>query len=279
MQYVNCNLCGIDETSLITIQNNFKIVQCKQCGLVYINPQPDREELIKLYDTYHQRDEKDEHSWLKLMEGNFREVTVFLNRRFPDRGSLLDIGCAYGHFIAMMKGHGWSVKGIDPSAKALHHAREKGLDVIETTIDDSDFPACSFNVITAFYVLEHLFDPLSALKKIFHMLKPDGVLVLRVPHTTPIVKFLSRFNLRNNLYDTPFHLYDFSPETIRLLLNKAGFSSINIKPGSPTLPAKYAERVISVVSGNLSKILFGISGGRLLLPGTSKTVIAAKSAI
>jgi hypothetical protein len=73
-----------------------------------------------------------------------------------------------------------------------------------------------------------------------------------------------------------FHLYDFSPKTITLLLEKSRFSKIRVIPGSPTLPAKHFERIISIFSGTLSKMLFAATAGRLLLPGTSKTVLASK---
>ncbi|MBI5026547.1 MAG: class I SAM-dependent methyltransferase [Nitrospirae bacterium] len=276
MKHVNCNLCGIDKTRLIAIQNEYKVVQCPDCGLVYVNPRPTTDMLIKLYNDYHQRGGKDEHSWAMLMEGNFKEVSVFLNKLFHERGNLLDIGCAYGHFIEMMKGYGWSVTGIDPSSEAIASARKKDLHVFETTIEDAVFPEASFDAVTAFYILEHLADPLSALKKIFNILKPGGIVVLRIPHTTPVVKFLTFFGIKNNLYDLPYHLYDFSPETIRLLLEKAGFSLISVRPGRPTLPKRYVERLISIVSGNFSRFIFAVSMSKLLLPGTSKTVIATR---
>lgn len=276
MQYVDCNLCGIDKTHLIVVQNGYKVVQCTECGLVYVNPRPTTDMLIKLYADYHQRDGKNEYSWAVLMKDNFKEVAAILNKLFPEKGNILDIGCAYGHFINIMKIHGWSVIGIDPSADAVASAERKNLSVLQTVLEDAVFPEASFDAITAFYVLEHLSDPYFALKKIFSMLKPQGVIILRIPHTTPIVKFLDFFGIRNNLYDLPYHLYDFSPNTIKLLLEKAGFSLISVMNGRPTFPKKYAERLISIISGNFSHLLFTVSMGRLLLPGTSKTVIAVR---
>lgn len=278
MQSVNCNLCGADDTRMVAIQNDYRMVKCRHCGLIYVNPRPTSDLLIKLYNDYHQRDGKDEHTWARLMEKNFMGIATMLNRMFPEKGNILDIGCGYGHFIGMMKDYGWSASGIDPSSRTIDYANAKGLTVIKTTIDDAAFAEGSFNAVTAFYVLEHLFDPLSALKKVFKILKPGGVVVLRVPHTTPIVKLLSLFNIKNNLYDLPFHLYDFSPRSIRQLLEKAGFTSVKVIPGSPTSPEKYGEWAISLASGALANALFAVSRGAILLPGTSKTVIAQKPA-
>ncbi|KKO18984.1 MAG: class I SAM-dependent methyltransferase [Candidatus Brocadia sp.] len=276
MKYVNCNLCNADDTFLVTTQNGYKIVRCKSCGLVYVNPRPDNEALKHLYDEYHQRNGKDVNDWAKLMGKNFKEILLFLNKALPDKGKLLDIGCGYGHFIEIMKQQGWSVYGIDLSPKVLLYAKEKGLDVLETSIDDVSVPDEYFDVVTAFYVLEHVTNPLHVLKNMYKMLKPCGILVLRVPHTTPIIRILSFFRIKNNLYDTPYHLFDYSPEIIIQLLKKAGFSSVKVTPGSPTIPANVFEMIVSVVSGSLSKFLFAISAGKFLLPGISKTIFAFK---
>ncbi len=277
LQYVNCNICGFDETHIITIQNGYKVVKCKKCNLVYVNPRLTQKAITELYNDYHQRNGKDEHTWALLMRKNFEDTSAMLNRMFPEKGKLLDVGCGYGHFIEIMNNYGWSAIGIDPSSKTIDYAKQKKLVVMETTIDDAEFPDSFFDAVTAFYVLEHLIDPLAALKKIFMMLKAGGVLVLRVPYTTPIVKLFSFLSIKNNLYDLPYHLYDFSPRTINLLLEKAGFSSRRVIPGRPTLPQKYKERIISITSSTFSRFLFSISIGKILLPGVSTTIIASKS--
>ena len=276
LKYVKCNSCGKDEPYMITTQNDYKVVKCMNCGLVYVNHRPDQKTLNLLYNDYHKRGEKDELAWSRLMWMNFEKVSSFLNRKFPEKGKILDIGCGYGHFIELMRDYGWSVQGIEPSSKTIDCAKKKGLNVIETTIDDASFSDSLFDAVTMFYVLEHLSDPFSALKKIFRMLKPDGVLVIRVPHTTPIVKLLSIFKIKNNLYDPPFHLYDFSPKTIRQMLKGTEFCSIKVIPGEPTSPPSFWQSVISVSSGYTAKLLYNISGGTFLIPGISKTIIAMK---
>lgn len=277
MQHINCNLCGADEAGLVAIQNDYRMVECRRCGLVYADPRPTPEFLIELYNSYHQRGSKDEHSWERLMAPNFSEVSDLLDDMLPGKGRLLDIGCGYGHFVRIMQNRGWAASGIEPSERTSAYALSRGLDVDRTVIEDVSFPENSFDAITAFYVLEHLFDPLAALNKIRKLLKPGGVLVLRVPHTTPIVKVLGRIGIKNNLYDLPFHLYDFSPDTITRLLEKAGFGGIKVTPGCPTIPPRRAERFVSLVSGMVARFLYVASGDSLLMPGTSKTVIASKS--
>ncbi|MEK7852252.1 MAG: hypothetical protein AAB243_00480, partial [Planctomycetota bacterium] len=66
-------------------------------------------------------------------------------------------------------------------------------------------------------------------------------------------------------------------KTIRLLLKKAGFSAIWVTPGRPTVPGRLIESAISLTSGGLSQMLYTASMGKLLFPGTSKTIIAIKT--
>ena len=70
-------------------------------------------------------------------------------------------------------------------------------------------PGNEFDVITLFYVIEHLVDPADMLQSVFHLLKPGGLVLLRWPHTTPIVRLLGPFARKLDLYHTPYHLSTF----------------------------------------------------------------------
>jgi SAM-dependent methyltransferase len=193
-------------------------------------------------------------------------------------GRLLDIGCGFGDFVALMQTKGWRAAGLDPSENAVAAATRKGIPVSRGTLEAFDAPAGTFDAITMFYVLEHLPDPMGALKKAYDLLLPGGTLVARVPHTTPIVRMLSPFGMGASLYDAPYHLYDFPPSVLGEMLRKAGFIEVRTFPGRPTCPTGLGARLASRVFGELAKVLYTASGGRFLLPGVSKTTIARKPA-
>jgi 2-polyprenyl-3-methyl-5-hydroxy-6-metoxy-1,4-benzoquinol methylase len=251
------------------------MVECKNCGFIYANPRPDWETLKELYQTYHSRNSKGMKSWAELMDRIFKETACFISNQFPYSGKLLDIGCGYGHFIDIMESYGWDAYGLEPSS-AVSCARTKLLKVAHGTLDDVRYNPNSFDVITMFYVLEHLIDPVGVLLKVNNILKPGGILILRAPHSTPIVRLLSILGIENNLYDLPFHLSDFSPETIRRILEKTGFKAIRTFPGEFTRPNNFLERSIATFTGEVAKILYWLSLRRFLLPGVSKTTIAEK---
>jgi hypothetical protein len=84
--------------------------------------------------------------------------------------------------------------------------------------------------------------------------------------------------INNHLYHLPFHLSDFSPKTMRRALAQTGFARIKTVIGGFTVPPYPAGQWAGIIFGNLAEILCQLSGGRIMLPGVSKTTIARKVA-
>lgn len=276
MRNCNCILCGSNKAETILTYRGYSMVECKHCRLVYQNPRHDQAELNRLYKTYHIRNDKGPENWWNLMKRIFKNTSLLISRYYPDGGSVLDIGCGYGHFLWIMKQKNWVVHGVDPSPETVMYARAKGLRVFEGNFEEFDMQPASFNVITMFYVLEHLLDPISALKKAWDLLKTGGMLVIRVPHTTPIIKLLKVFHIQNNLYDLPFHIYDYSPKTLRELLKKAGFTDVKVFTGHPTSPPALLTKLFSIFFGYVAYFIDKVSFSKILVPGVSKTAVAFK---
>jgi SAM-dependent methyltransferase len=275
---VPCNLCGGDDAELQAVQRGFRVVRCRRCGLVYVNPRPATEALPACYAAYHARGGKDEASWERLMARVFREAAnVFdSSRNGNGPGRILDVGCGFGGFTALMRRRGWDAEGIDPSPAAVESANLRNVPVRLARFEELKPGGRPYDGIALFYVLEHLPDPMGALQRAFALLAPEGTLLLRVPHTAPIVRMLSPFGLGGELFDPPFHLYDFSPPVLRRMLSAAGFASIRTFPGEPTVPHEWGARLAAATFGAAARILHAASGSVLLLPGVSKTTIAKK---
>lgn len=272
----SCILCGASKRLPLTVQNSYSVVECASCGFVYVSPRPAEGEYERLYVDYLPQKMEDPYAWKRYMRLVFSETADRIEAALPEKGRCLDIGCGFGFFVEEMKGRGWEAFGIDISRTAVEFARSIGLDSRLGTIEEPGFAEGSFDAITMFYVLEHLTDPLDALRRVKALLKPGGVLAIRVPHTTPIVRLLDLFRIKNNLYDPPFHLSDFSPESARRILEKAGFTGIDQIIGGATLPPKAGPYMVSVAFNTAAELLYRLSAGRLLLPGVSKTTLARK---
>jgi SAM-dependent methyltransferase len=277
-EFIPCNLCETNDAERLATQRGFPIVRCRGCGLVYVNPRPPADSLLSLYADYHARNGGDEASWERLMSRIFRESVDLLNatRNGSRRPRLLDVGCGFGSFVAAMRERGWDADGVDPSPAVVAAAARKGLPVRLGTLEELRGERGIYDAVTMFYVLEHLSDPMRALMKASHLLAPGGTLLIRVPHTTPIVRLVSPLGLGRTLYDPPFHLYDFSPAVLREMLRRAGFVHVRTFPGKSTVPSRLGQRIASTLFGALAAGLHALTRGVILLPGVSKTTIARK---
>ena len=276
MEEVECPLCGGTKSLPLHQESSSRMVRCSSCGFIYLNPRPTGDALLRFYQDYLPEDESSVEAWQRMMQSIFQKAANLIER-CKKRGRLLDVGAGFGFFLSEMRGRGWEVVGVEISQKAIDHAKHSlGLTVYPGPLERIAFPESDFDVVSGFYVIEHLPDPMAFLKECYRILKPGGLLLLRYPHTTPIKNLLRFFGIENHLYDLPAHLSDFSPEMIQQCLEKAGFKEWNHFIGGYTLPREPGKKTASSVFGNLSEALFHISGKRFLLPGVSKTVLAFK---
>lgn len=277
-KYTSCLICKSTHFQVIHRKEPWEYIQCQNCRLVSLHPKPDGKGVLNNYDTYLPVHLKEIDKWRKMMKPVIdTSAELILSRCGSGTRNLLDIGCGFGFFLNDMKSRGWSVKGIEISKTGREYA-EKHLyiEVYSKPLEELALPENYFDVITLFYVIEHVLDVSSLLKKVNRILKPGGLILLRWPHTTPIVKFLGPLASRMDLYHTPYHLYDFSKQTMERLLDATGFESIETVIGGYTLPPSSYSRWPSFIFGNLGELLFFVSRGRFLFPGVSKTTLATK---
>lgn len=227
MEYVDCNLCNSNEYKLFKKINGYRLVKCKQCELVYLNPRPTQQEIGEKYSAeYHikrllRKEPKTAREIEEKISKNIGRAEEII-KQFGNKGKLLDIGCGTGFFIACLKKYGWDVAGVEISEWASKFAKKKlGLNVFTGSVEEIEFDD-RFNVITMYHILEHLPDPVRTLKRVSELLARDGVLIIKGPNLASFDRIWHGKKWRG--YDLPFHLYHFTPETYRALLEKAGFS-------------------------------------------------------
>lgn len=276
MEEIDCPFCGGPKHLLLHREDSLQMVRCSSCRFIYLNPRPTSRSLLRFYQDYLPEDESSVEAWQRMMQSIFQKAANLIER-YKKRGRLLDVGAGFGFFLSEMRGRGWEVVGVEISRKAMDYAKDVlGLTLHLGPLEKVGFPESDFDVVSGFYVIEHLPDPMAFLKECYRILKPGGLLLLRYPHTTPVKNLLRFFGIENRLYDLPAHLSDFSPEMIQQCLEKAGFKEWNHFMGGYTLPQEPGKKIASSVFGNLSEALFHMSGKRFLLPGVSKTVLAFK---
>jgi 2-polyprenyl-3-methyl-5-hydroxy-6-metoxy-1,4-benzoquinol methylase len=232
--YTHCPVCGANEFSeFLTCkdhtvsQENFSIVSCNSCSFKFTNPRPLDQDL----GAYYQSEDYISHSNTKKglisqLYHRVRKTTlkhkVQLVSGYVSRGTILDYGCGTGAFLQSCIDSGWKGFGMEPDKGARQFAFESGLNVSENKeMLESKTPDLKFNAITLWHVLEHVTDLEETLKFFRAKLSREGVLIIAVPnHTSFDAKF---YGEHWAAYDVPRHLYHFSPDTLKLLLEKNGF--------------------------------------------------------
>ena len=145
-------------------------------------------------------------------------------RQFPrwrKGGRALDVGCGSGQFLALLKKQGWETAGVDVSAAAAAAAeRAYGISVRVGEIMACRPEDGRFDFINMSHVIEHMYDPLGALRSAKELLSGDGEIYVETPNAA------SRNARVMGPYwypwDAPRHLYLFDPITFRLLASNAG---------------------------------------------------------
>jgi len=234
--------------------------------------------LMEYYRDYLSDTPEDISKWEAMTKPIIAKSADLINSRSRTGGKkILDIGCGYGFLLKEMKARGWDVQGLEVSQTGREYAqRNWNIPVYSNPLEYLKLPANTFDVVTLLYVIEHVFNPLSLLNEINRVLKQKGFVLLRWPHTTPMVKILGPLSKKLDLYHTPYHLYDFSPKTIERLLFLAGFNSVETIISGHSMPADWLSRCSSMVFGKLSDFLFRFFKGKFLLPGISKMTLAFK---
>ncbi len=233
-----CILCGRSQSSRAVTVGSHDYVRCRGCGLLSVRPFPNIHDLLSFYDD---RSESfvdpsvDPSGEDRVHRVRFAEELDRIEEHCR-RGRVLDIGCAWGFFLAQCKERGWDTKGVDLShVQADYAGRRFGLDVFTGPLQDARFPAGHFDVVTMWHVFEHFHDPLGALREVKRVLKGDGTVVIAVP--TPI-------SAPDYVFESmPLHLYYYDEDTLGLALRLAGFRVAKVFRGGGTGAAALMKKV------------------------------------
>jgi len=270
-----CPVCGSEAAAPTHRESGHEHVRCGGCDLVRREPLPTPAEQAALHSDYL----PSTPALRRRFDLMSREVWARA-RRTLDRthgpGRILDVGCGHGAFLSTMRAAGWEVLGLDVCPAGLSAARRRGIPVRRAIVEEIAGGVSPFDAVSAFYVIEHLADPLGFLRSCRDVLRPGGALYLRFPETTPLKDLLARLSIPNRLYDAPFHALDFSPRAMRNALAAAGFVDVRIRVGGFTVPVNPRDRLLGVAPAVCGDLLDLVSRGRWLLPGVSKVALARR---
>src|SRR5439155_2849257 len=220
---IPCNYCGGDDAAVVfeagVAQVN-RIVRCRRCGLMYANPRsrvPDCvaiEQYDPAFDRQVRTNARPRFEKERLQVRDYADTRAFLNRLYPRRGQLVEVGCGMGFLLAEFRRDGWDVLGVEPNRGFCDFAAEEhGLRAVPATLEDAGLPAESADVVVLLHVIEHVPDPLGTLRAIHRVLKPGGHLVLETPRYDSLMfRLIGR---RERSVSCDGHIYFFTSDALR----------------------------------------------------------------
>lgn len=255
-----CPMCFSRESEFVTAPigaGESTVVECADCRMMFTSPRPSAESFDEHYPPdYPQHNLKPRkrrwhtplrEMWQRWLLRSYRgysgesrgriRATAFerLARPFLDaytpplhgQRRLLDVGCGVGDYLDRMRRLGWTALGVERSPRASAVARSHfGAPVLEADFPRVDLPPNSFDLVTAWQVLEHLDRPRQALAKMGELLAPGGRLMLTVPNCDGWAAHC--FGPSWIGWDAPRHVTHFTPTTLRMMLEAEGFSILHL---------------------------------------------------
>ncbi len=234
VEVTRCPLCGSERFEVAFTEPPYSVRRCSACGLGFVSPRLDPEGLVGIYadDSYWRSGSPktlgyhdyraDEPLYLRT----FRRRLGFALRDGPRAGRALDVGCAAGFCMAVLRERGFETYGVEVSRAIGSHARDHfgfGDAVHFGTLETAPHPDGSFDLITMWDVVEHVPDPQALLARARSLLKPGGLLVLETQDIDS--RFARLLGPKWHHFKHAEHIYHFTPSTARDLMRSAGFTT------------------------------------------------------
>jgi 2-polyprenyl-3-methyl-5-hydroxy-6-metoxy-1,4-benzoquinol methylase len=210
----------------------FSVYRCTTCGTGTTDIDVNNDLLHKMYDAYYDTQnivrqyEHPLHRWYRRT--HLHRITALARGK-----NLLDIGCGSGLFVKSASMEGFNARGVDMSPASVECGRKIwNLDLDCTTIEDfarSTENAGRYDVISMYSVLEHVTSPCDTLAAVRNMLAADGLLVAEVPNFSSIQA--RAFGAHWFNLDVPRHLFHYSPDGLRQVVQASGFDILRVRPG------------------------------------------------
>lgn len=233
-EYIPCPACGSNSHEFQFEKLGFQYVQCKKCDTLFVNPRPTFENLMQIYIDSPSTKFWVEEFFLPMVEARrekiFKPRAQYITEKFPHlkAGTIGDIGAGFGIFSEELKKiwHDANIVAIEPSADMANICRDKGLRVIESPVEDIDESFHKFDLLTSFELFEHLDNPATFLEKILSILNTDGFFYMTTLNGLGFD--IQLFWDKSKSVTPPHHLNFFNPNSIRLLLERVGFTVVEI---------------------------------------------------
>jgi len=225
---MNCKVCQSNKIRFYRKVNNYNLLKCKNCRVIFL------ENIDELIDSQNFYNEDYFENYLYESELNFEQIKntakyylTYIQKNFGVVQSVLDVGAGFGLFVKAFRELGLKAEGVEISKYSAKTALEKFK--VELFNDELiKYPSNdNFDLICFYHSFAHLPDPVSYITKASELLSNRGILWLSLPNVMSLDRFLNKDKW--NGWSLPYHLFHYSPSSIRKLLLITGFNKIKIQ--------------------------------------------------
>jgi 2-polyprenyl-3-methyl-5-hydroxy-6-metoxy-1,4-benzoquinol methylase len=228
---MRCYLCKSDKyskrTGSVRDNLNIDILECSDCELVYLSSLSHIQDKHYEESGMHEDKAPDIDNWLKETEFDDKRRYEFVKEKITNK-TVLDFGCGVGGFLDLAKKTASSVSGVELEKALQSSFKQRDLNVFENLAKAQEENK-TYDVITAFHVIEHLQNPKDILKELSQLLVEGGEMIVEVPNSDDALLTLYENSAFQNFTYWSQHLFLFNEKTMKDLISQSGLKTNWVK--------------------------------------------------
>jgi len=234
-----CNYCGSEESDIIAEYTRFEknnVLQCKNCGLVYLEIKKGKEAIESFYSSEYRRvptlpvQSPEEHFYDKVTQNDANNRILFISNYMDIKDKrILEIGSASGSLLQKLSECGCKEAiGVELDEKYSEYARQRGFKVFTRPIEELNLKE-EFDGVVSFHTLEHVYNPMMVIRAVNAALRPGGCFLGEVPNQNDWRIQIFNDEVVKRFHYDPNHYYYYSPMILENYLKTCGFSNIRLE--------------------------------------------------
>jgi len=224
----NCPVCGsVKLRSALTGKwKHSSYNKCLKCRLLFQNPQENIKKTKSRYNgNYFKYELENQHNFFNLIKKTLYDFNIL--KMLPEGARVLEIGSATGLFLKYMNENNFDAAGLEICRESAEYGKKNyKVNIVNKTLEESNFNRNSFDFIHFSHLIEHLNDPLNFLKIVNEIAKPKGLIMITTPNSSGLFAKIFNENWRCIVDD---HLFIFNKKSLKILFKKSSFKIVKIR--------------------------------------------------
>ena len=228
-QSIECDFCKSKNIEIKNRNAESNLYKCRKCNSLFrkyflpVSTDYSSKYFIEDYkNQYGKTYEEDEENLKRLAKSRLETI-----KNIKPTGKILDLGSAMGFFLKEASLNGYETEGIEISQYAANYCvKNLNLNVYNVSLLDFEYKENEYDIITAWYVLEHICDFEKLLKNILFSLKDDGIFAFAMPNGNGIS---GRFNKNYFKIVPPDHAFETNPKALDKFLKQYSLKKMYLK--------------------------------------------------